>query len=67
MRFRDLKRGDEFDFVDDARPLLTSFSERYIKVDRNRYEYEYRGRRLTVRVGSINAVVYHVMPATDAR
>lgn len=58
VKFKALRFGDSFDWVNDAHPCCNSFYNRCVKVSARGY---HDGERL-YQVGSINATVYHVMP-----
>ena len=62
MKFRDLSIGDTFDFVNDSRPIFNSFFLRCKKVSTRRYE---DSEGYIHRVGSINAMVHHVVRKGD--
>lgn len=57
MKFRDLKEGDTFDFVNDQIPGSNSFFKRCEKISSRKYKDE---DSQTCTVGTINAEVYHV-------
>jgi hypothetical protein len=60
MRFRDLSIGDSFDFIS-GNPLMDSFYGRCTKTSARTYEWpSLCGKVYRVKVGSINALVYHV-------
>ena len=56
-KFRDVKIGQAFDFINDAEPQLTSFWHRCIKTGARTYE---NLTGVKYRIGSVNAKVYHV-------
>lgn len=57
-RFRDLRVGDTFDFINDENRILNSFYERVRKTSARKYET--LDGTTSYRVGSVYAVVYHV-------
>jgi len=59
MKFRDLKVGDTFDWLNDAKPMYNSFYLRCTKMSARGYEDE---RGTQHKVGSVNAEVFHVEP-----
>lgn len=74
LRFRDLAIGQTFDFVDDSRPGYNSFFGRVRKITSRSYVLasfdttayspnRYRSSDV-MRVGSINARVFHVEAAS---
>lgn len=62
--FSDLSIGDEFDFIDDANPTLSSFFDRCVKTSQRGYKGASTGQ--TYRVGSVRARVYHVTKGSGA-
>jgi hypothetical protein len=60
MKFKDLKVGQTFDFIDDANPQRNSFYARCKKVSARTYQNISLTSPQTFRVGSINAYVFHV-------
>lgn len=59
MKFKELKQGQEFDWIDDDNIGYNSFFKRCIKTAQRTYK-DTDGNRYSV--GSINAVVFHVEP-----
>lgn len=59
MKFRDLKVGDTFDFIDDDHPELNSFFARVVKTRIRWYEVVDQPT-LRYSVGSIDVEVFHV-------
>lgn len=61
MKFSDLSIGETFDFIDDEHPTWNSFYKRCVKLTTRTYTtVEGEGEPRPMRVGSINAKVYHV-------
>ena len=60
--FKSLPVGASFDFIDDANPSFNSFYSRCVKVSPRCYRASLNtfDAPVTLRVGSINAAVYHV-------
>ena len=60
MKFKDLKIGEEFDFIKPNNVGYNSFFDRCRKVSDRRYISTYTGTELCV--GSVNCKVYNVTP-----
>ncbi len=58
-KFRDLKLGDTFDFISPT-PMLNSFYARCVKLSTRTYNTIEGKQQPPMRIGSINANVYHV-------
>ncbi len=64
MRFRDLKIGDTFDFVDDSKPGYNSFFKKCVKISDRKYR-DSDGQEYII--GSQNAKVFHVNEKRTAK
>jgi hypothetical protein len=59
MKFKELKIGQEFDFVNDSLPGYNSFFDTCRKISARKYISV--GTGIEYQVGSISALVYHVI------
>lgn len=59
-RFRDLAIGQTFDFINDNNRMWNSFYRRCIKTSTRKYQTIDGEPVMQLRVGSVNAKVYHV-------
>lgn len=59
MTFKELSVGDTFDWINPAGGAYNSFFKRCTKVDNYRYTAD---DNVKYRVGSLSALVYHVIP-----
>lgn len=66
MQFRDLAKGDTFDFIDDVNPLRNSYYRRCVKLSARTYTpVEGEDAPRPLRVGTINCQVFHVERAAQ--
>lgn len=59
MTFRELKIGDEFDFIGPDR-MLNSFYYTCRKISAHKYEWQQNEKWTQGTIGSVTAKVYHV-------
>lgn len=65
MKFRELKNGDRFDFINDDKPGFNSYFKRCVKISARKYQAieEHNTPGYGHHIGSINADVYHAEAA----
>ncbi len=60
MTFKQLRVGQQFDFINDSNRMFNSFYHTCKKVSTRKYSYQTPDAEHTICVGSINVEVFHV-------